>query len=78
MHIKLKPGDYRGKKIVTDTSGGDYSDPWFINDQYDEVMFDFMASSQTIKISPVIAGWESYYTIFEPLVIEKIQIDRVE
>ena len=77
MHIKLKPGNYRNKKIVTETSL-DYIDTWYINDQYDEVMFDFIASSPNIKITPIIAGHERYYTIFEPLEIEKINIDRVE
>ena len=78
MQLKLKPGNYRGKKIITDTSGGSYADSWFINDQYDELMFDFVASSQTIKVTPIIAGRENYYVIYEPLEIEKINIDKVE
>lgn len=77
MLIKLKPGNYRDKKIVTETGGG-FSDAWYINDQYDEVMFDFLASSQTLRITPIIAGYENYYVIYEPLEIEKITIDKVE
>ena len=78
LRLKLKPGNYRGKKIITDTSGGSYSDSWYINDQYDEVMFDFIASSKKIKITPIIAGYERYYIKYEPLEIEKINIDKVE
>ncbi|MCX2678924.1 hypothetical protein OOZ15_03135 [Galbibacter sp. EGI 63066] len=75
--IKLKPGVYRGKKVMTNVTGS-RNDIWYINYQYNEVMFDFEASSKEIKISPVIAGSESYYTKYEPLEIEKINIDKVE
>jgi len=77
MVIKLKPGEYRNKKIMTNVTGR-YNDTWYINYQYNEVMFDFVASSKEIKISPVIAGSESYYVKYEPLEIEKIKIDKVE
>ncbi len=78
MLIKLKPGNYRNKKIATQTAGARYTDLWYVNDQYDEVMFDFIAESQTIKISNIIAGTERYYVLYEPLEIEKITIDKVE
>ncbi len=77
MIIKLKPGEYRNKKVMTNVTGGSY-DTWYINHQYDEVMFDFIASSKEIKISPIITGTESYYVKYEPLEIEKIKIDKVE
>lgn len=77
MVIKLKPGEYRNKKVMTNVTGRG-NDLWYINYQYQEVMFDFIASSKEIKISPIIAGTESYYVKYEPLEIEKITIDKVE
>ncbi|MER3373393.1 MAG: hypothetical protein RIM83_02015 [Allomuricauda sp.] len=77
MIITLKPGEYRNKKVMTNVTGRSF-DSWYINHQYHEVMFDFLASSKEIKISPIIAGTESYYVKYEPLDIEKIKIDKVE
>lgn len=76
VQLKLKPGDYRQKVVMVNVSGR-YNDFWYINDQYDEVMFDFLATVGEIKISPIRAGLESYYTKFEPLEIEKITIDKI-
>ncbi|QTY28205.1 hypothetical protein [Flavobacterium sp. CS20] len=64
--IKLKPGEYRNKKVITNVTGS-MNDTWYINHQYNEVMFDFIASNREIKISPIIAGTESYYMKYEPL-----------
>ena len=77
MIIKLKPGEYKNKKVMTRVSGNS-NDTWYINHQYHEVMFDFIASSKEIKISPIIAGSESYYKLYEPLEIRQINIDKVE
>jgi hypothetical protein len=78
MVIKLKPGEYRNKKVMTNVTGSNSNAVWYINDQYNEVMFDFLASNKEIKISPIIAGTENYYIKYEPIVIEKIKIDKVE
>ncbi len=48
-----------------------------INYQFNEILFDFIAASREIKISPIIAGTESYYVKYEPLEIEQIKIDRI-
>ena len=34
-------------------------------------------SSNEIKISPIIAGYENYYVKYQPLQIEKINVDKV-
>ena len=75
--FKLKSGSYRNKKVMINVTGR-FNDTLYINYQFNEVIFDFMASSNEIKISPVIAGYENYYTKYEPLQIEKINIDKVE
>jgi len=41
-------------------------------------MFDFIGDSREIKISPIIAGAESYYSKYEPLEIAKIKVDRID
>ncbi|WP_296705630.1 hypothetical protein [Algoriphagus sp.] len=75
--IELKPGVYRNKKVITNITGR-ATDTWYINYQFNEVMFDFLASSNEIKISPIIAGYENYYVKYQPLQIEKINVDKVE
>ena len=75
--IKLKPGDYGNKKVMTNVTGR-YNETWFINDQYDEIMFDFICGNKEIKISPIIAGTENHYIKYEPLEIQKIKIDRID
>ncbi|MER3316694.1 MAG: hypothetical protein RIB79_00230 [Allomuricauda sp.] len=75
--IKLKPGEYGNKKVMTNVTGK-YNETWFINNQYDEIMFDFIGDSREIKISPIIAGSESYYSKYEPLDIAKIKVDRID
>lgn len=77
MTIHLKPGSYRNKKVMTNVTGR-YNDTWYINYQFNELMLDFLASSNEIKISPIIAGYENYYVKYQPLQIEKITIDKVE
>lgn len=77
MIIKLKPGEYGNKKVMTNVTGK-YNETWFINNQYDEIMFDFIGDSREIKISPIIAGAESYYSKYEPLEIAKIKVDRID
>ncbi|UZD21699.1 hypothetical protein PBT90_19485 [Algoriphagus halophytocola] len=74
--IQLKPGSYRNKKVMTNITGS-YNDTWYINYQFNELMFDFLASSNEIKISPIIAGYENYYVKYQPLQIEKINVDKV-
>ena len=74
--IQLKPGSYRNKKVMTNITGR-YNDTWHINYQFNELMFDFLASSNEIKISPIIAGYENYYVKYQPLQIEKINVDKV-
>ena len=74
--IQLKPGSYRNKKVMTNITGR-YNDTWYINYQFNELMFDFLASSNEIKISPIIAGYENYYVKYQPLQIEKINVDKV-
>ncbi|MBN3584692.1 hypothetical protein JYB64_20040 [Algoriphagus aestuarii] len=74
--IQLKPGAYRNKKVMTNIAGR-YNDTWYINYQFNELMFDFLASSNEIKISPIIAGYENYYVKYQPLQIEKINVDKV-
>ncbi|MDC6353601.1 MULTISPECIES: hypothetical protein [unclassified Robiginitalea] len=74
--IKLKPGQYRNKKVMTNVTGS-HNDVWMINYQFNEILFDFIAASREIKISPIIAGTESYYVKYEPLEIEQIKIDRI-
>ncbi len=75
--IQLKPGSYRNKKVMTNVTGR-ATDTWYINYQFNELMFDFSASSNEIKISPIIAGSENYYVKYQPLQIEKINVDKVE
>ncbi len=75
--IQLKPGSYRNKKVMTNITGR-ANDTWYINYQFNELMFDFSASSNEIKISPIIAGYENYYVKYQPLQIEKINVDKVE
>ncbi|MBN7814248.1 hypothetical protein [Algoriphagus pacificus] len=74
--IQLKSGSYRNKKVMTNIAGR-YNDTWYINYQFNEVMFDFLASTNEIKISPIIAGYENYYVKYQPLEIEKINVDKV-
>ncbi|MBB6326336.1 hypothetical protein FHS59_001964 [Algoriphagus iocasae] len=74
--IQLKPGSYRNKKVMTNITGR-YNDTRYINYQFNELMFDFLASSNEIKISPIIAGYENYYVKYQPLQIEKINVDKV-
>lgn len=74
--IQLKPGSYRNKKVMTNIAGR-YNDTWYINYQFNELMFDFLASSNEIKISPIIAGYENYYVKYQSLQIEKINVDKV-
>ena len=74
--IQLKPGSYRNKKVMTNIAGR-YNDTWYINYQFNELMFDFLASTNEIKISPIIAGYENYYVKYQPLEIEKINVDKV-
>lgn len=74
--IQLKPGSYRNKKVMTNITGR-YNDTWYINYQFNELTFDFLASSNEIKISPIIAGYENYYVKYQPLQIEKINVDKV-
>lgn len=57
---------------------GRYNETWFINNQYDEIMFDFIGDSREIKISPIIAGAENYYIKYEPLEIANIKVDRID
>jgi hypothetical protein len=75
--IQLKPGAYRNKKVMTNVTGS-ATDTWYINYQFNELMFDFLASTNEIKISPIIAGYEDYYVKYQPLQIEKISVDKVE
>jgi len=75
--IQLKPGSYRNKKVMTNVTGR-FNDTWYINYQFNELMFDFLASTNEIKISPIIAGYEEYYVKYQPLQIEKINVDKVE
>lgn len=75
--IKLKPGEYGNKKVMTNVTGK-YNETWFINNQYDEIMFDFIGDSREIKISPIIAGAENYYIKYEPLEITNIKVDRID
>lgn len=75
--IKLKPGEYGNKKVMTNVTGR-YNETWFINNQYDEIMFDFIGDNKEIKISPIIAGSENYYIKYEPLEIANIKVDRID
>ena len=77
VRILLKPGDYRDKKVVTYVSSGNWN-TWTVNDQYDEILFDFKATSKTLKITQLIGPYVDYYAVLEPLEIKKIIIDLIE
>jgi len=77
VRIKLKPGDYRNKGVFTSVTGR-LNDKWTINDQFNEVIFDFMASTNQIKISPLISGSGQYHNAWVALPITRINVDLVE
>lgn len=77
VRILLKPGDYRDKKVITYVSSGNWN-AWTVNDQYDEILFDFEATSKTLKITQLIGRYVDYYAVLEPLEIKKILIDLID
>ncbi|MDN3202986.1 hypothetical protein [Algoriphagus sediminis] len=77
VRIKLKPGDYRNKEVMTSVTGR-YNDKWIINDQFNEVLFDFIASTNQIKISPLLSGSRQYHDAWVALPIKQINVDKVE
>lgn len=77
VKIKLKPGDYRNKGVFANVTGT-HNDRWNINDSFDEVLFDFIATTNQIKISPLISGSRYYHDLWVALQIMQINVDKVE
>lgn len=77
IKIKLKPGDYRNKGVFANVTGT-HNDRWNINDSFDEVLFDFIATTNQIKISPLISGSRHYHDVWVALQIMQINVDKVE
>ena len=77
IKIKLKPGDYRDKGVFANVTGT-HNDRWNINDSFDEVLFDFIATTNQIKISPLISGSRYYHDLWVALPIMQINVDKVE
>ncbi len=75
--IKLKPDDYTAKSIFTSVTGRHF-DKWLINNYFNEVLFDFVASTRQIKISSLYTGSRSMHDMLAPLPIKKINVDLVE
>jgi len=75
--IKLEPGSYPNHHIMFNTGG--INRAFQVNDQYDEVLLDFMADGNEFAISNLVKRNESnYLKIHHPLKIQSIKLDKVE
>lgn len=75
--ISLEPGSYTNHHIMFNTGGANRA--FQVNDQYDEILLDFMADGNQFAISNLVKRNESnILKIHQPLKIQSIKLDKVE